>query len=558
MKFPSLPRCFALLASSILALIPAGAAENPAKDSTAPIISEGLSPSFKAVTSRLELGAGFFEFSENKNAPLMITMLDAVMKALPESERSGMPADFTLSKLLSILGFDSIAATGSSSRERADGSFHSRTFAYTPDGRKGLLTLTGGPSEKLLMLEIAPKDTDLAIEFPIQLKGYITDGLPRALSLLSPLERTRFAQQTAEPVPGLNMTMKEFAEKLDLRVGIFARLDPSKTVTLEPNMPPVPIGDVLIAIDRAGWLFKKLLPDLLTKIDESGAPIVKSEDGEVLTLRFDKPMGKEPMDYQPALRFDAKQDRILIASRVSLLESVVAGKERIEQGKAFAQDWRNLPTEGNVVMYASSRFLQTAGDLMGAAMKSAGAPSAADAAIMEQMAAVLKPLLNHGQAMVLSNEVDGVLLRSNSSISPGSSSLPMISGVAMAAGFALPVFSAAQEKGRQATDLNTLRQLSVALRIYATDNNGKYPATLKVLVNSKILENEELLEFKDRKSGQRIPWVYNSKLTDSSPAGSLLLASPVAGKNGSRAAAFNDGSARIITAEEFEKLSGKK
>ena len=128
----------------------------------------------------------------------------------------------------------------------------------------------------------------------------------------------------------------------------------------------------------------------------------------------------------------------------------------------------------------------------------------------------------------------------------------------MAAGFALPVFSSAQEKGRQATDLNTLRQLSVALRIYATDNNGKYPATLKVLVNSKILENEELLEFKDRKSGQRIPWVYNSKLTDSSPAGSLLLASPVAGKNGSRAAAFNDGSARIITAEEFEKLSGKK
>lgn len=195
---------------------------------------------------------------------------------------------------------------------------------------------------------------------------------------------------------------------------------------------------------------------------------------------------------------------------------------------------------------------------MGAAMKSAGAPSAADAAIMEQMAAVLKPLLNHGQAMVLSNEVDGVLLRSNSSISPGSSSLPMISGVAMAAGFALPVFSSAQEKGRQAADLNTLRQLSVALRIYATDNNGKYPATLKVLVNSKILENEELLEFKDRKSGQRIPWVYNSKLTDSSPAGSLLLASPVAGKNGSRAAAFNDGSARIITAEEFEKLSGKK
>ena len=136
---------------------------------------------------------------------------------------------------------------------------------------------------------------------------------------------------------------------------------------------------------------------------------------------------------------------------------------------------------------------------MGAAMKSAGAPSAADAAIMEQMAAVLKPLLNHGQAMVLSNEVDGVLLRSNSSISPGSSSLPMISGVAMAAGFALPVFSSAQEKGRQAADLNTLRQLSVALRIYATDNNGKYPATLKVLVNSKILENEELLEFKDRK-----------------------------------------------------------
>jgi hypothetical protein len=91
--------------------------------------------------------------------------------------------------------------------------------------------------------------------------------------------------------------------------------------------------------------------------------------------------------------------------------------------------------------------------------------------------------------------------------------------------------------------------------MYANDNNGKYPENLAELVKGKYAD-QSVVEFTDRLSKERIPWIYNSKVVDSSPAGTLLLAVPVS-RDGSRAAAFKDLSARIITDDEFAKLSAE-
>src|SRR6185436_11671439 len=109
------------------------------------------------------------------------------------------------------------------------------------------------------------------------------------------------------------------------------------------------------------------------------------------------PAGPPPMDYQPVIRFDPKADRILIASRPALFDSVVAGKEKITQGADFTQAWRDLPTEGNACIYASSRLLQTFSDLVAKAAQTARG-SAADAAIMGKIFDWVKPLLSRGQA----------------------------------------------------------------------------------------------------------------------------------------------------------------
>jgi len=55
--------------------------------------------------------------------------------------------------------------------------------------------------------------------------------------------------------------------------------------------------------------------------------------------------------------------------------------------------------------------------------------------------------------------------------------LVVISIIAILAGFAMPVFTSAQKKGRITDSLNNCKQVALALRMYAGDNDGQYPAT---------------------------------------------------------------------------------
>src|SRR5215210_8042066 len=53
--------------------------------------------------------------------------------------------------------------------------------------------------------------------------------------------------------------------------------------------------------------------------------------------------------------------------------------------------------------------------------------------------------------------------------------LVVISIIAVLAGIALPVFSQVQERGAQTKDLSNAKQIGLACKLYATDNNGTYP-----------------------------------------------------------------------------------
>lgn len=53
--------------------------------------------------------------------------------------------------------------------------------------------------------------------------------------------------------------------------------------------------------------------------------------------------------------------------------------------------------------------------------------------------------------------------------------LVVISIIAILAGFALPVFTSAQKKGRISNTLNNAHQIALALKMYAGDHDGVYP-----------------------------------------------------------------------------------
>jgi prepilin-type N-terminal cleavage/methylation domain-containing protein len=53
--------------------------------------------------------------------------------------------------------------------------------------------------------------------------------------------------------------------------------------------------------------------------------------------------------------------------------------------------------------------------------------------------------------------------------------LVVISIIAVLAGIAVPVYSSVQERGAQTKDLSNAKQIALACKLYATDNDGKYP-----------------------------------------------------------------------------------
>ncbi|MEY2499943.1 MAG: type pilus assembly protein PilA [Verrucomicrobiota bacterium] len=53
--------------------------------------------------------------------------------------------------------------------------------------------------------------------------------------------------------------------------------------------------------------------------------------------------------------------------------------------------------------------------------------------------------------------------------------LVVISIIAVLAGIALPVYTTVQERGSQTKDLSNAKQVALACKLYAADNDGKYP-----------------------------------------------------------------------------------
>src|SRR6202041_1475337 len=58
--------------------------------------------------------------------------------------------------------------------------------------------------------------------------------------------------------------------------------------------------------------------------------------------------------------------------------------------------------------------------------------------------------------------------------------LVVITIIAILAGIALPVFTSVQVKGAQTKALSNAKQIALALRLYASDNNGIYPSYTSV------------------------------------------------------------------------------
>ncbi|MEN3941018.1 hypothetical protein WJU23_06980 [Prosthecobacter sp. SYSU 5D2] len=511
-----------------------------------PVITANASPHFMKVASQLELGGSAFNYADQEGFMAAVAvMLDDALQNMPAEQRQDVPPGLSFVKLFDAFGLNSVKAMGSSSRLTDSGLYHSRSYAYMPGGRKGLSTLNGAEAQGFLTHEMAPKGTDLALEFPIYLKAIATDSLASFMGMAPAEARAETEAKLAEPIPPLGITVRELIEKLDARLGLFIRVDPEQQMAVPGAEFPLPGVEALIVAEHLGWLLEPLKTQFMPMLLSPALPVeVEDKDG-ILTITFKMPMGPAPMDFQPVLRFDSKADRLMVATRPAFMSAALEGKELLAADAEFQKAWTGLPDEGNSALYVSPVFLKTLRGMMRQSLALSDEPQASKE-MMEKALDFLTPYLAQGQAACTANSADGTLGVANLAFPLGNSStLATLTTLSIVSSLAVPAFNGMQTKANEAKTGSEHLQIFTALMAYAADNNGQFPATLEELKTEGLLDSSSLT------SGT--VWLYNPTLHGSSPSKAILLASEPDPDTGYRTVLRVSGITETLTESEFEE-----
>lgn len=387
----------------------------------APSQTVAPSPSFEAVRARLELGGPVFVFIDyedqiaqiGRDVGKMIADLVADDPALAIFRQD-------YAAILDELGLSGIKAVGMSSTRRGT-TYHNRVFLHAPEPRRGLLAGFGGPAGPFAAAALAPQDTDLLMEHELDIKA-ITDAFTAVAKRFRAGCRDRHGRRgdrgpDGHAGRGCDRHDRQFAGRfsLVLRLGDIAMPDPTRLE--EWGLGLAQKGDLLLRAEGIGRRLLPMIRDVRELVPMTIAGRRAFRASETIPV-----LGQN----QPVLVFD--DDTVLLASSALFAEqSLTRGDRALAQAPGFRQTLTEIGLDrGNSILYGTPRLVRMlrSAVLAGAEMAAASADEPAMGPILQSVINRL-PDANKPFASVAANLPDGILMRSNDSLSLRGALLPL-------------------------------------------------------------------------------------------------------------------------------------
>ncbi len=398
---------FARHAALCAGLAAAGLGVAPLAAQTAP-----PSASFEAARQRLEIGGPVFAFMDFEDEVLRLGRdLTAIVAELvgDDPELAIYRQDF--GRILDELGIAGVKAVGLSSTVRRDGGYHNRAFLHVPGQRRGFLAALGGPAKPFATARLAPADTDLFLEFELDVPALV-QAITTVAERFLPGAGTGMLSDAIAAGSGV-----EAAEGVDILASLRGRITlalrlgetgaPDAARLEEWALGLAQKGNLLLRVEGVG---QRLVP-LLQKVSEVTQ---SSVDGRTVFRASEiVPILGE---NQPAIVIDGND--LLLGSSLAFVQQSLARTDGLAQAPGFQRTLGALGlAEGNALSYLTPRIFEVLRVVMGAAMESSS--SGENEAMGPMLQALLGRLTDVKEplASITANVPEGIVLHANSTSS---------------------------------------------------------------------------------------------------------------------------------------------
>jgi hypothetical protein len=467
--------------ASLALLIGAGCNQN--KEGAAPsqpkAEKSAVKNSFEEVTSKLDPGGNLYVYLSTEKwvsgLSDKISSWREVVKSIPsvsaEDQGKIMRVFDVAVNLVKDSGIEDVSGVGLSSIEKETNWFRTKFVLhhYKGQGTGYIWTMFGKAPHPLDGLDLAPANSAVAsfMDFDLPLLWSEINKQVDKLGMPEVKENFDKVPEGFAKVTGLKLD--DVLASLGNEYGLVITLNDTNKISLPIANKPMEVAEpgLLLAVKVKNDVIFNRVDELL----KNNQAIVKvDKDGvKMRTMPVPLPL---PMAVRPTIARSG--DYLFVASSDALVTEALAVKSGKKPGLKSTDEFKKLsqdmPDSGNQFSFVSKRFGQTWADVQSQVVEAKEAAGAgAEALINKLMGMRGAPVQSY--SVGVNGEEGWVGTGSGNQDTSKIALLPAVAVPAVGAGLLLPALAKAKDKAQTINCINNLKQIQLAKKMWADDNN---------------------------------------------------------------------------------------